>query len=74
MRCPACNSQNPPEFPPEEWPYCMECGAQLPIGRGQPLGNPNYGTDAYNSGDPYYQPEPQRPDPYRQDPYQQQDP
>ena len=46
----------------------MECGAQLPTGRPQPIENQNYGTDAYNPGDPYHQPEPYRQDPYRQEP------
>lgn len=67
MRCPACGNQNPPEFPPEEWPFCMECGAQLGPLRQPPTENPNYSPDQYRQ-DPYQQDQ-YRPDLYRPDPY-----
>ena len=77
MRCAACGNQNPPEFPPEEWPYCMECGAQLGTFRPPSVDNSNAGPDLYRPApyqqEPYrqepYRQEPQRPDPYRPDPY-----
>jgi hypothetical protein len=64
VRCAACGNQNPPEFPPDEWPYCMECGAQLGAFRGPAPGPQGGGPDQFRQ-DPYGQ------DPYRQDPYQQ---
>jgi hypothetical protein len=46
IRCPACGNENPPEYPPEQFAFCMECGAQLgafrPQGQQDPYGhNPN---------------------------------
>src|SRR3954469_6871426 len=79
VRCPACGNENPPEYPPDEYPFCIECGAQLGTFRpAQPP--PASSVDPYARGPagPYvggpppdpYQPQP---DPYhdpRQDPYQ----
>jgi pSer/pThr/pTyr-binding forkhead associated (FHA) protein len=83
VRCPACGNENPPEYPPEEYPFCIECGAQLgtfrppPAGRDQspdPYGRGQAGQYGGAGPDQYRQP---RPDPYdggRQDPYARQDP
>lgn len=29
VRCPGCGNENPPEYPPDEYPFCIECGTQL---------------------------------------------
>jgi hypothetical protein len=72
VRCPACGNENPPEYPPEEYPFCIECGAQL--GSFRP---PQPPPDPYASPDPYRQ-QPGGPPPYGQpprlDPYGQPDP
>jgi len=67
VRCSVCGNENPPEFPPEEWPYCMQCGAQLPTGR------PPFDPQPYPPPGPYSQPGPyqqpgahQQPGPYPQ--------
>jgi hypothetical protein len=65
MRCPACGNENPPEYPPEEYPFCIECGAQLSAYRAGPMPGP-MDADPYGRGPA---------DPYgngRQVPYQQQ--
>lgn len=44
VRCPACGNVNPPEYPPEQFSFCMECGAQLgafrPPAAPDPYGQP----------------------------------
>ncbi|MCC7372117.1 MAG: FHA domain-containing protein [Chloroflexi bacterium] len=64
-RCPTCGNENPPEYPPEEYPFCIECGAQLGPFR------PQAPQDPYNRPqlDQYGRPQPGGP-PY--DPYGQQ--
>src|SRR5436190_18236278 len=49
VRCPACGNENPPEYPPEQFSFCMECGAQLGTFRPQAAPDP-YGR---NPGDQY---------------------
>lgn len=65
VRCPACGNENPPEYPPEEYPFCIECGAQLGTFRpGAPGGTPAGGYhDPYGQGqpDPYGRPAPANP-------------
>ncbi len=84
VRCPACGNENPPEYPPEEYPFCIECGAQLGSYRPQQPPQDPYGQqDQYRQQQggqppfgqpPYGQPQ-QRPDPYAQpDPYAPQPP
>lgn len=78
VRCPACGNENPPEYPPEEYPFCIECGAQLGSYRpgpqpADPYGQPNPLPPAGPYGQPQYGPPP-RQDPYgRPDPYGQPD-
>ena len=65
MRCNVCGNENPPEFPPTEWPFCMQCGAQLPTGRPAFEPEPDPYPDPYPK--PYPQPNPYpRPGPYPQ--------
>lgn len=61
-RCPTCGNENPPEYPPEEYPFCIECGAQLGSFR------PPAAPDPYNRPqmDQYGRPQ-QGPPPF--DPY-----
>jgi hypothetical protein len=76
VRCPACGNENPPEYPPEEYPFCIECGAQLGTYRAGPMPADNYQQDPYGRGqpDPYGRPAPAdpyggaRPAPYQQPP------
>jgi len=84
VRCPACGNENPPEYPPDEYPFCIECGAQLGTFRPPPASR-EPAPDPYGRGpagpyggrpDPYQQQAPP-PDPYggqRQDPYARPDP
>ena len=80
VRCPACGNENPPEYPPDEYPFCIECGAQLGTFRPPPQPPRNDVHDPYaprppgpyggGPPDPYQQQAP--PDPYgnaRQAPY-----
>lgn len=79
VRCPACGNENPPEYPPDEYPFCIECGAQLgtfrpaqppPASNADPYIRGTAGPSAVGPPPGPYQP---RPDPYadpRQDPYQ----
>ena len=74
IRCPACGNENPPEYPPEQFSFCMECGAQLggfrPQGQPDPYGrNPNDpygGQQSGPSGGPYGQQGGPPPGPYGQ--------
>lgn len=55
FRCPACGNEIPPEYPPEEYPYCMFCSA--PLGAPRPL--PSLETDREAPVyPPAYSPEP----------------
>jgi hypothetical protein len=54
VRCPACGNENPPEYPPDEYPFCIECGAQLGPFR-PPVVQRDLAPDPYGRGavDPY---------------------
>jgi hypothetical protein len=58
-RCPSCGNENPPEYPPEEYPFCIECGAQVgtfgPAAQREDLRDP-YRPDLYQQGQ--YAPDP----------------
>jgi pSer/pThr/pTyr-binding forkhead associated (FHA) protein len=58
VRCSGCGSENPPEFPLEEWPFCMNCGAQLGALRFNPYPQEPPPPDPYQRQNPY------PPDPY----------
>lgn len=73
LRCPACGNENPPEYPPEQFAFCMECGAQLGTFRPQappdPYGrNPNDPYGGQQGGPPPGQYGQQPPAPYGQQP------
>ena len=76
VRCPVCGNENPPEYPPEEYPFCMEDGSPLgPFRPPAPYPQNQYPPQGYPQ-EPYppspYPPSPYPPDPYRQpqpDPY-----
>jgi hypothetical protein len=66
MRCPACGNENPPEYPPDEYPFCIECGAQLGSFRAgpAPMEPDPYGrgpVDPYGNGRQPAYPQPQMP-------------